>query len=387
MRALGGIFRRQNSLAGLARAQQAAQVAGASPQQHQQPSLGGAAAVLQLARQQQTLRGVTEQEQQVLSHIRNIGISAHIDSGKTTTTERILFYTGRIKDIHEARRVVCVCVSVSVCVAARGVVEGGSHHAALPPPPPPPTHPPRHPARLTTQVRGKDGVGAKMDHMELEREKGITIQSAATYCTWKDKQINIIDTPGHVDFTIEVRGRAHAPGVCAAAWQRVQAAVRCTGTAVVQPKRCVARVCGPASCVSPSPPHAPVQVERSLRVLDGAVLLLCGVGGVQSQSITGEPAVASLLRCAHNTAAWPRRARPPPWPAKGLSLAACMCWPSPGARGAAGHGVCAWLRGAPAKVWQGARPPSACLPACRPLWRGVQWTARCAATACRASCL
>lgn len=54
------------------------------------------------------------------------------------------------------------------------------------------------------QVRGKDGVGAKMDSMELEREKGITIQSAATYCTWKDKQINIIDTPGHVDFTIEV---------------------------------------------------------------------------------------------------------------------------------------------------------------------------------------
>lgn len=54
------------------------------------------------------------------------------------------------------------------------------------------------------QVRGKDGVGAKMDHMELEREKGITIQSAATYCTWKDKQVNIIDTPGHVDFTIEV---------------------------------------------------------------------------------------------------------------------------------------------------------------------------------------
>jgi elongation factor G len=55
-------------------------------------------------------------------------------------------------------------------------------------------------------VRGKDGVGAKMDSMELEREKGITIQSAATYCTWKDKQINIIDTPGHVDFTIEVGG-------------------------------------------------------------------------------------------------------------------------------------------------------------------------------------
>eukprot|EP00931_Biecheleriopsis_adriatica_P065439 TRINITY_DN39966_c0_g1_i1.p1 TRINITY_DN39966_c0_g1~~TRINITY_DN39966_c0_g1_i1.p1 ORF type:complete len:762 (+),score=196.97 TRINITY_DN39966_c0_g1_i1:68-2287(+) len=119
-----------------------------------------------------------------ISKMRNFGISAHIDSGKTTLTERVLYYTGRIKAIHE--------------------------------------------------VRGKDGVGATMDHMELEREKGITITSAATFCSWQvenqDHHMNLIDTPGHVDFTIEV--------------------------------------------------------ERALRVLDGAVMICCGVGGVQSQTIT-----------------------------------------------------------------------------------------------------
>ena len=112
-----------------------------------------------------------------LQKYRNIGIMAHVDAGKTTATERILFYTGvshKIGEVHEGE--------------------------------------------------------ATMDWMEQEQERGITITSAATTCFWKDYQINIIDTPGHIDFTIEV--------------------------------------------------------ERSLRVLDGAVGVFCGVGGVEPQSET-----------------------------------------------------------------------------------------------------
>jgi elongation factor G len=112
-----------------------------------------------------------------LKHVRNIGIMAHIDAGKTTTTERILYYTGRLHRLGEVH----------------------------------------------------DGA-ATMDWMDQEKERGITITSAATTCFWEGSRINIIDTPGHVDFTIEV--------------------------------------------------------ERSLRILDGAIALFCAVGGVEPQSET-----------------------------------------------------------------------------------------------------
>ena len=112
-----------------------------------------------------------------LERVRNIGIMAHIDAGKTTLTERVLFYTGRVHRMGEVH----------------------------------------------------DGAAA-MDWMEQERQRGITITSAATTCHWLDHRVNIIDTPGHVDFTMEV--------------------------------------------------------ERSLRVLDGSVAVFCGVGGVEPQSET-----------------------------------------------------------------------------------------------------
>ena len=112
-----------------------------------------------------------------LAKVRNIGIMAHIDAGKTTTTERILFYTGRTYKIGETH-------------------EGG----------------------------------AVMDYMEQEQERGITITSAATTCMWHDYMIQIIDTPGHVDFTVEV--------------------------------------------------------ERSLRVLDGAICVFDGVAGVEPQCVS-----------------------------------------------------------------------------------------------------
>lgn len=149
---------------------------------------------------------------------RNIGISAHIDSGKTTLTERILYYTGKINSIHDVRGKVghaTTCSSDQImhmlllsCSGERmdvlypleecgrwwnGVEEAYTkYHVSI------------FTFRILPSNPRQDGVGAKMDSMDLEREKGITIQSAATFCEWGGHHINIIDTPGHVDFTIEV---------------------------------------------------------------------------------------------------------------------------------------------------------------------------------------
>lgn len=111
------------------------------------------------------------QDHKDLKHIRNIGVSAHIDSGKTTLTERILYYSGRIDQIHE----------VGVTFDPSSINQPSFFKQYY---------------IYNDQVRGRDQVGAKMDSMELERQRGITIQSAATYINWKNHNVNIIDTPG-----------------------------------------------------------------------------------------------------------------------------------------------------------------------------------------------
>lgn len=176
---------------------------------------------------------------------RNIGISAHIDSGKTTLTERILFYTGKIKSIHD--------------------------------------------------VKGKDGVGATMDGMDLEREKGITIQSAATFCRWGENHINIIDTPGKDpscpacvlcalggdsgSLVYEGRRAQWHPH----RWHSLRHIPQ-----RVTPMACFAFVsqCSQLTAIPPGHVDFTIEVERALRVLDGAILVLCAVSGVQSQTLT-----------------------------------------------------------------------------------------------------